>query len=398
MRQSIRVIVYNEDDDYAPTIRSDVLSVEGAQIIAELDERALLEQAVQQFPAEILVMHLDPTPEQVLPLAAHIASAHPELAVFVISQTSDAQHILTALRAGIREFLTKPVERALVVEAIQKVASTASLHAEVGRLIPIMGTMGGAGASVLAVNLAVELADLSRKKAVALVDLDFRYGQLGTMLDVHADYTIADLCDTPEQLDVAMIEKAMVKHETGVHLLSRPNHFGQADMITSADSASVLNALRQMYEYVIVDGPTRYDAGGPAVLDLGDICLFVIQLVVTSVRSTHRMFGELQNNGYNLDRFRLVCNRHTADTGHLQIPHVESTLNKKVDYRIPADWRTVSSAVNLGRPLAQHAPKSRVRAAIRELAESIVSPERETVSTDSAAKGSLLGRFFQSVS
>ena len=397
MRQSIRVIVYNEDDDFAPTIRSDVLSVEGAQIVAEVDERMLIEQAVQQFPAEILMMHLDPMPEQLLPLAAHIASSHPDLAVFVISETSDAQHILTALRAGIREFLTKPIERDLVVQAIRKVASSSTQNVEMGRLIPIMGTMGGAGASVMAVNLAVEISEMTHKKPVALVDLDFRYGQLATMLDVHADYTIADLCDTPEQLDTAMIDRAMVKHASGIHLLARPNHFGQADMISAADCASVLNALRQMYAYVIVDGPTRFDPGGLAVLDLGDTCLFLIQLVVTSIRSTHRMMNELKSNGYNLDRFRLVCNRYTAEAGHLQIPHVESTLDKKVDYRVPADWRTVSAAVNLGKPLAEHAPKSRVRTAIREIAESIAQPE-EAATSESAGRTGLLGRLFQSVS
>jgi len=173
MKQSIRVIVFNEDEEYAATIRSDVLSVEGAQIVAEVDERALLEQAVGQFPAEILVMHLDPATDQLLPVAAQLASDHPELAVFVISTTTDAQHILTALRAGIREFLTKPVDRELVVQAIQRVAALTTSNVEVGRLIPILGTMGGSGASMLAVNLAAELADLSEKGKVALVDLDY---------------------------------------------------------------------------------------------------------------------------------------------------------------------------------------------------------------------------------
>src|SRR5262249_39973586 len=162
----------------------------------------------------------------------------------------DGQHILTAMRAGVREFITKPVEPELLGQAVNKVMEQASSTVQVGNLISVIGTVGGCGSSSLAVNLAMELNDICRKKghegrAVAVVDLDFRYGQLGTMLDVQPDYTISDLADTPEQLDVTIIDKAMVKHPSGLHLLSRPNSFSQADHITSAHCSAVLSSLQQ---------------------------------------------------------------------------------------------------------------------------------------------------------
>jgi len=395
MRQSVRVIVFNSDEEYSATIRSDLLILDGVQIVAEFDEFALIEQAVNQFPAEILIMHLDPAPEVTLPIAAGIASSHPDLAVFVIAENADAEHVLVALRAGVREFLTKPVDRELLGKAIGKVAVHATTSTEVGKLISILGTIGGVGASMLAANLATELNDLADGEAVALVDLDFRYGQQATMLDLQADYTVADLCDTPEQLDSSMIDKAMVKHSTGVHLLARPNNFEQADQITAAQCASVLSSLQQMYAYVVVDGPIRFDPGGLAVLDLAAVNLFVMQLLVTSIRNVHRMFNELREGGYNLERFRLLCNRVGQESGHLEIEHVEKTLNKKIDYRVPDDWKTVSSAINIGSPLIECAPKSRVRAAIRELAESIAHPEAVGLSSNrNEAKSGLLGRIF----
>jgi len=116
MRQSVRVIVFNGDEEYSATIRSELLRLEDVQIVAEVDEFAMIAQAVGQFPAEILIMHLDPAPAVVLPIAAGIASSHPDLAVFVIAESPDAEHVLIALRAGVREFLTKPVDRALLAE------------------------------------------------------------------------------------------------------------------------------------------------------------------------------------------------------------------------------------------------------------------------------------------
>lgn len=393
MRQSARVIIFNADEDYSATIRSDLLSIPGVQIVAELDELGLIEQALGQFPVDLLLVHLDPMPERVLPVIIQIAKARSDLAILVVSETTDGPLILSAVRAGIREFITKPVERGQLSEAIDKIRELSQATIQVGSLISILSTTGGAGASTLAVNLAAELNDLcTGKRPVALVDLDFRYGQLATMLDLQADYTITDLCDTPEQLDPAMIDKAMVKHSSGLHLLARPNMFAQADQITAAHCASVLSSLQQVYEYVIVDGPNRYDPGGLAVLDLADVTLLVVQLLVPSVRNAHRMISELRDGGYNLSRFRMVCNRVGRESGHLNVEHIEKTLNLKVSHQIPDDWKTVSAAINIGVSLAEHAPKTRVRTAIRELAEKIVAPPAEEA--DAPSKQGLFGRIF----
>lgn len=395
MRRSVRVIVFNGDEDYSATLRAELLHIPGVQIVAEVDEPALVEQAVQQFHAEVLVAHLDPAPEACLPVATQIASAHPDLAVFVISESTDGQHILAAMRAGIREFLTKPLDSKLLAESMDKVLSQVSSSVEMGTLVSIMGTIGGAGASILATNLAVELSSMSRQRPVALVDLDFKYGQLGTMLDLQGDYTIADLCDTPEQLDESMISRVMVKHSSGVHLLARPNHFGQADQITAAHCASVLSTLQQIYEFVIVDGPTRNDPGALTVLDLADANILVTQLLVTSVRNVHRMLDALRDGGYNLNRFKLVCNRIGRESAHLCIEHVEATLNMKVFHQIPDDWKAVSAAVNMGVPLAESAPKSRTRQAIRELAMQFVDPQSAEENAAERGRAGLLGRIFQ---
>lgn len=393
MRQSVRVIIFNGDEGYSATLRAMLLSIDGVQIVADIDEPGLLEQAVGQFPADLLLMHLDPAPEVVMPMASEIARNHPELAVFVVSQCTDGQTILSALRAGIREFLTKPIEQEVLCQAIGKVAHLNESSQGSGKLISVLGTIGGAGASTVATNLAVELMEFAETRPVAVVDLDFRYGQLGTMLDLQTDYTIADLCDTPEQLDAAVIERAMVKHASGIHLLARPHQFGQADQITAAHCASVLSQLQQLYDYVVVDGPHRFDVGGQAVLDLADVNILLIQLLVTSVRNVHRMLEELRDGGYNLDRFHLVCNRVGLESAHLELEHVEQTIRREIFHQLPDDWKTVSSAINMGVPLRDVSPKSRVRLAMNELARLIASPENAD-EQEEAAKAGLLGRIF----
>ena len=145
---------------------------------------------------------------------------------------------------------------------------------------------------------------------------------------------------------------------------------------------------------MVTDGPNRFDPGGSVVLDLADVNLLVIQLLVTSVRNVRRMLEELRGGGYNLDRFKLLCNRVGLDSAHLEVDHVEQTLKRKIAFQVPDDWRSVSASINMGVPLKGLAPKSRVRQAIHEIAEQIVrGVDTETESGD-ARKNSILGRIF----
>ena len=102
--------------------------------------------------------------------------------------------------------------------------------------------------------------------------------------------------------------------------------------------------------------------------------------------------AQLRDAGYNMDRFRLICNRVGLESGHLGIEHVEGTLNFKVDHQLPDEWRTVSSSINIGIPLIESAPKSRIRAAIRELAQHIADPN--AVTAKSGSHGGLFGKIF----
>lgn len=394
MARGIRAIIYNGDEAYASALRALLLGVDGLQIAAEVDDAALVASATAQFPCDLVVAHIDPNPGEIIALLSQLPAANPDLPIFAISECSDGQVILTAMRAGIREYLTKPVDKRQLVEAIDRVVQQAASRVEPGAILAVMGSVGGSGATTVAVNLAVELAGLSGER-VALVDLDYRFGQVATMLDLQPQFTIADLCDTPEQFDSQMLKQAMVEHASGVHVLARPNHFAQAELITGAHCASVLTALQDQYRYVVVDGPTRYDVGAKSVFDLASLHLMVLQLLVPSVRNVYRILEEMASNGYNLDRVRVVCNRASKESGYLEKEHVEATLNREIFFTVPDDWRTISASVNMGVPLAQSAPKARVRQAFSELAGRIHAPaEAAEEGPGGAKKGGVLSKLF----
>ena len=170
-----------------------------------------------------------------------------------------------------------------------------------------------------------------------------------------------------------MIERVMVKHPTGVHVLAIPGDIEQAQQISAAECAGVLASLLEHYDFVVVDGPTRLDPTARAVFSMTDLYLVVLQLLVPPVRNADKLLRELGREGFNLDQVRLVCNRYGRDAGYLEPGDVEASLGRKLSWIIPDDWRAASNAVNVGAPLLEHAPKSKLRMTIQEMADSIAN-------------------------
>lgn len=382
MSRKLRVIILNTDESVSADLRSALLSIDGVRIVAEVDEPAMLIQALDQVPAEILLIHLDPNPAGIMDVVAPLIEQRKEqIASIAMTEDRDAELVMRAMRAGMREFLWKPFPPEQLENVIDRVVSTdpAAQKARIGRLISVVATGGGVGATTTATNLAVEIAQLDNwsgrtggKPRVAIVDMDFRLGQVAMQLDVQPGYSIAELCDTPEQIDRQMIERAMCKHPTGVHILARPNDFETAETISAGQCAGALSALQEHYDFVIADLPARFDPSARRVFDMADVYLLVLQLTVPAVRAADRILIQLETTGFATNRVRLMCNRHGRESGCLEKSDVEATLKRKIDFVIPDDWKTSSGAVNMGAPLLNHAAKSRLRLAYRDAALELV--------------------------
>jgi pilus assembly protein CpaE len=394
MAQTVRIILYTSNEAAAPELRRAITSLPRVRIVAELDEPSLLGHAVAQFPCDLIVTDLDPNALVVIECVKQLKETHPSLPVFAVSGQTEGDVVLRALKAGIREYLVRPLNVQEFEEAIERAVGTQPKTKEPGKLISVMGSAGGVGCTTIATNVAVELAELvGADQKVALVDLDFRFGHVATLLDVHGQYTVADLCSTPEQLDEQMILKALIRHESGLLVLRRPHSFAQAELISAAHCANVLTSLQEMCAYVVVDGPTRHDPGARTVLDAADYNFMIVQLLVPSVRNADRMVQELAAQGFNTDRIQFLCNRLGRDSAHLDVNQVETILNRKVFMSIMDDWKSVSSAINIGQPLKVEYGRTKVRQELRTLAMKIHCPEKLT--EKDGRRGGLLGKFLR---
>jgi pilus assembly protein CpaE len=373
-------------------LRSKLLAVDGLKIVAELDEPALFDTALKQFPAELVVINLDPDPDALIQFGSQVAEKYPDLTLFAVSASDNSQLILQAMRNGFREFLLQPIDEQHLGDALNRITRLATNQTETGKLICVLGSVGGCGTTTIAVNLACELAQMAKRSAV-LADLDLYFGHVATLLDLTPQFSLADLCQTLDSIDPGMVEKALIKHETGLNVLARPVHFAQAQQISLANVATILNALTGMFEYVICDGPMRNDTIKPGLLDLADTTYIILNLSVPSVRNMDRIMQELTREGYNLDRTQLIVSRFSGDQNSLSIEDVEQTLNRKIALTLPEEPKVVTAAVNTGQPLLKCAPKAKIREAIRAMALRIHDPEAAKAGEKNAAgSGGLFAR------
>ncbi|MBI5764087.1 MAG: response regulator [Planctomycetes bacterium] len=396
MAQPLRVILFTANADAAPELRRAVTSLPNVRIVAELDEPSLIGQAVSQFHCELIVADIDPSAHVVLECLRQLRETSPHLPVFALSKHTEGDVVLKAMKAGVREYLVKPLNLEEYQQAVSALAEITPKSKQPGKLVSIIGSSGGVGCTTLATNLAVELAEMVGSAGrVALVDLDFRFGHVATLLDVHGQYTVADLCSTPEQLDPQVVDKALVRHESGLFVLRRPHSFAQAEMITAAHCANVLSTLQEMCAYVVVDGPTRHDPGGRSVLDSADYIFLMLQLLVTNVRNTDRILQELAVQGFNTNRISILVNRLGRESAHLEVPQVETILNRKVFATIADDWKAVSCSVNIGRPLKYEYDRAKVRQDIHNIAIRLHCPEK--YEADKPKQVSLFGKLLNRV-
>jgi pilus assembly protein CpaE len=116
----------------------------------------------------------------------------------------------------------------------------------------------------------------------------------------------------------------------------------------------------------------------------------VLTLDIPSIRSTNRALKVFNRLGYPRTKIHLVVNRWGKNID-VQLQKVESHLDEQIIGLIPNDYRKVMDSINLGKPLVQSDPTSKITTEIRRIA-ALVSGEGDTTPTQ-ARKGLLRGMF-----
>ena len=212
------------------------------------------------------------------------------------------------------------------------------------------GAKGGAGTTTLAVNCGVELARLSKKSTV-IVDLKPGLGEVALFLGVRPRYSLLDAIDNLHRLDREFLRELVVKHKSGLEILAGSDQFDRPGAADGGAIEELFRLLARQYQYILVDAGSQINSCTVAALYTADTIFLVANPDVPSVRNAQRLLDRVRQLGACGERVRVLLNR-AAEPYPIPPKQIEGALGHPIHHTFPSDYKTVSTALNSGVPLA----------------------------------------------
>ncbi len=326
----------------------------------------VVEEVARQRPALVLLT-LGAQPQATWALCQQLQQVSPETAVICAAQHASTDLILDTLRNGAREFLRLPVRaeelQTILARMLVALVSHAAPNApsQRGRVVAVFSAKGGCGTSFIAANLAAGL-----NAATVLVDLNLQASSLDLLFGIKPRFSWVDLIENRARLDEQMLASLLVTYNERLSLLAAPAQAEDAEEITPEQIRQAVAALRERFDYVLLDVMHTFDALTLAALDEADDILLVLGPDLVAVRAAQRALTIFQRLDYPREKVRLVLNRWNQQS-ELDLREIERALGQPMTSLITDDYRTVVASHNLGQPLLAAPATTALSAELQQL-------------------------------
>lgn len=268
--------------------------------------------------------------------------------IIITSVNCSTNTIIKALRLGAKEFLPKPLLKDDLVRTVIRLASQSAESAgSESKIITVYSNKGGIGKTTIAVNLASELAKVTKDK-VALIDLNLQLGDISTFLNLNPPFDVNYVIQRLLDKDEATLLKAFEKYKnTSMYVLADPSYIEQSESITTQQITKLFRSLKKVFPYIVVDMSSNIDANSLKILDSSDWILFTTIVNIPAIRNCQRCLNLFNSRRYPKDKVRVVVNRY-MENDEIKIEDIENTLGEKVYWKIPNNYFTIMEAINKG--------------------------------------------------
>jgi pilus assembly protein CpaE len=355
----------------------------GTTIVQSMSD---LEAHLPRYPETLLVVigatvDLD----DALTFTAYQRLQRPLIGVVLVRKFLHPEDVLRCLRAGVREVVEEADWEGLrnassrsvdLSKALSTTMRNTADQTPYGRVVTIFSGKGGCGRSILAVNLAAALS-AGGSRRVLLLDLDLQFGDVGIMLKLLPDRSIAGAISMGGRLDEPGLRSIITNYRPGIDVLLAPPAPAQGEHVRRELIVEILDIARPIYDFIVVDTPALVTDQVLAALDISDWLIPIVTPdlpTLKSVRLTVEMFDMLD---YPRDRRLLVFNRANSEVG-LTPADVEEAVGMPFAVHVPSS-RDVPVSVNRGEPLYLTHPAHPVCQAISRLADRCAGVETAQV-------------------
>ncbi len=417
----IRVMLVDDVADTCDQLEKLLYFEKDIEVVAKASNGREAVALAKEKKPHVILMDINMPEMDGIAATEAIVADDPAVQVIIMSVQGETDYLRRAMMAGAREFLIKPVGSEDLYESIRRVHKLVSSRPRMvaqqagggearsattqrGQIFAVYSPKGGVGTSTIAANLAIALRQLSQKK-VALVDGNLTLGDLNVVLNMVPKRNIVDLKDRVADLDQDLLNDVLEVHQSQVRVLSSPPNPQDGELVTSDHLRSILDVMRNEFDYIIVDTQSSFHDRAIAVLDMADRIIVLMTLEMTCIKNIKLFMEVAELLGYAREKLMLVLNKADSRMG-IRIENVENNIQHKVVLQIANAPYEMILSINQGVPLViakrDHRASKDIFALARELARisgavADVKGKEAVPSVQPAKKsGGFFGRLFSS--
>lgn len=349
---------------------------------------------------QILFVDLSESGDPLNDINALAEVCEPGTVVIAAGQVNDVRLYRDLVASGIHDYLVKPFSPDQLREAFThaqtifnapRVTDASAERPHV--MTAVIGARGGAGASSMAASIAW-LMGQKAGRSTALLDLDIHFGTGALALDLEPGRGLTDAIENPSRIDGLFIERAMVKANDKLSILSAEAPMHQPLLTDGAAFYQLQEEMSQAFECTVIDLPRAMLVQHPHLMQEVQTSVVVTEMTLASARDVIRLQGWMKTNAPHV-QIILVANRVPVG-GPIEITRkdFESSVERKIDYVISADTKIGTQAAKLGKPMAEVGKGSKLTATLVDVVQRLcsVADASETEGVVKAGKPSLLGK------
>lgn len=344
----------------------------------------------------ILFVDLSESGDPLSDINALAEVCEPGTVVIAAGQVNDVRLYRDLLASGIQDYLLKPFSADQLRDAFAnaqmtlsgpRMNETASERPNVAAAV--IGVRGGVGASTIASSLAWMMGD-NAGRSTALLDLDVHFGTGALGLDLEPGRGLTDAIENPSRIDGLFIERAMVRANDKLCVLSAEAPINQAFLTDGSAFYQLQEEIRHAFEGTVIDLPRHMLVQHPHLVNDVQAVIVVVEYTLAATRDAIRVLSWLKANAPQA-RVIVVANKAVPNGQEVSRKDFEHSIERKVDVQIPLDVKTATQAAKLGQPLAKTSKSTKVSQPLGQLLEQTLAQGGEEAD-EPAASTSLLSK------